>query len=243
MKRPSSTFWLLLLLSMVLARRVCGESDDDSTNTTDPVFRRELFYFNWGSVLQGDYAGAVQNYGKWCGARNSGLSNCCNGGACSACTAAADQWQYPDSYCKAQCPPVDAVDALCMNHDFCITQQQYRTGSITSCTYNPTWFTTIPANYCACDKALYDGVVALGGNDGFKANLKAWLSSSWGKCFKLGSTGWTCVPFLGNVAPAPAPPPRSPPPRYPPPPPPRASNCCCIGWCWTPWCCSKTCRC
>lgn len=137
--------------------------------------RLELFSFSWDAVGQG--LNPVETHGRWCGGKNSGLRNCCAGSACAACTAAADQWQYPDNACTAACPPVDAVDTLCMNHDFCISAQQYRTGSITTCKYSPPGFLSyfispITANYCPCDKAVYDGVVALGGSDGFKGNLK-----------------------------------------------------------------------
>lgn len=56
-----------------------------------------------------------------------------------------------------------------------------------------------------------------------------------------GSPGWGVCGGGRPATPTPAPTP-TPTPR-PTPTPAPANNCCCRGWCWTPWCCSRTCRC
>jgi hypothetical protein len=171
-----------------------------------PGARSLSYYLNIGALGRGNAAEAVQNYGRWCGGPNCGMLNCCDGKACAACMADSDAMADTGSArCLAECPPVDEVDTLCMRHDFCVSAQLMRLGGFGNCSYRvPGGFSApVPANECACDAALYRGVLALGGRDGFKGNLLAWLSSSWGRCLDTDADGQPagCLPFHGNVAP------------------------------------------
>ena len=99
---------------------------------------------------------------------------------------------------------MDEVDALCMRHDFCVSAQLHRyNGSFGNCSYSAAAGLTVPANECVCDRALYHGVRALGGLDGFKSNLLTWLTSSWGHCLETDKEHHpgACVPFRVAVSP------------------------------------------
>ena len=166
---------------------------------------RALYYINWPALFEGDPTEALQAYGHWCGGPECGMTNCCDGGPCTACVADAEEL-LPEggAACLAECPPRDAVDALCMRHDFCVSAMLHRLGGWSNCSYHtPGGLVTVPANECSCDKALYDGVAALGGDNGFKGNLLTWLGSSWGRCLETDAAHvpGACVPFRGAVSP------------------------------------------
>lgn len=195
--------------------------------------------------------------GNWCGGGHGGLHDCCGGGPCGICTEALTNPSYYSPGCLQACPAVDAIDALCAQHDFCVFRTQNALGYRPMCNYLPpvistiaSWFTSsgVHGNPCGCDQALYNGVyIQSGGNTaGFAGNLLAWLSFSWVKCYTAqGSSAFgqnvpgrvdnppQCVIGVSaGVTNVPVPPP---------PPPPK--NCCCYGWCWKFWCCSRTCSC
>jgi hypothetical protein len=75
----------------------------------------------------GEHAGPPGTHGKWCGAGRGGFVDCCDGGACSACTALGGA----DAACLAQCKPADAVDAACAAHAGCVAKQP--SGVATAC--------------------------------------------------------------------------------------------------------------
>ena len=165
---------------------------------------RELYVINWAALLTSDPSEAVQSYGRWCGGPECGMINCCGGKPCTSCEADAEAFADEGSAeCLADCPPVDAVDRLCMRHDFCVSAQLARMGGWSNCSYTLAGEFVVPANQCSCDAALYAAVAALGGHDGFKGNLLTWLSSSWGKCLEVDAAGAaaSCVLFRGRVAP------------------------------------------
>ena len=176
------------------------------------------YTFNFGAFFQGggSISAGATTYGNWCGGPHGGLNDCCGGRPCSACQSALQATGQPSAACMQQCPTKDNVDNLCMIHDFCCVRLS--SGNIGSCSYSPLGVgSSVGANNCACDQALYNGVVGIGGTDGFKANLKTWLTSSWAKCFK--TSPFACVPVLGTVSPT-------------------KCGSCCWGFCWTPWCCT-----
>ena len=165
---------------------------------------RALYVINWAALLTSDPSEAVQSYGRWCGGPECGMLNCCDGKPCAACQADAEALASEGgAACLAACPPVDAVDALCMRHDFCVSAQLARMGGWSICSYTLAGEFEIPANECRCDAALYRAVSELGGRDGFKGNLLTWLGSSWGKCLDVDAAGNAagCLPFRGTVAP------------------------------------------
>lgn len=166
---------------------------------------RELYAINWAALLTSDPSEAVQSYGHWCGGPECGMINCCGGKPCAACEADAEALADEGSEaCLAACPPIDAIDVLCMRHDFCVSAQLTRMGGWSNCSYTLAGgLVEVPANQCTCDAALYASVAALGGRDGFKGNLLTWLSSAWGRCLEVDAEGHAagCLPFRGAVAP------------------------------------------
>ena len=163
------------------------------------------WFLDFHLLLQGDPGDAVQEYGRWCGAPRCGMTDCCQGAPCPACVVDADALAVTAGpECLRECPPVDEVDALCMRHDFCVSAQLHRyNGSFGNCSYSAAAGLTVPANECVCDRALYHGVRALGGLDGFKSNLLTWLTSSWGHCLETDKEHrpGACVPFRVAVSP------------------------------------------
>lgn len=173
--------------------------------------RALLLQLNVQAMTQGDPSGLLQNHGNWCGARNSGMFNCCAGAACAPCAADADALlPTAGGACLAACPPVDALDVQCMWHDFCCSAMQHAARFAPSnCTYTIPGASglSVTANDCACDAGLYQRLVALAEapssnvTGGFADNLFLWLTSSWGKCSVSGNVSG-CVPFRGAVSPA-----------------------------------------
>jgi hypothetical protein len=127
-----------------------------------------------------------------------------DGGAAAAATPL--QPGAPGAACLAACPPADAVDALCAAHDFCVYAQLQRLRGWGNCSYAPPGggkLARVPANQCTCDAALYRGITALGGSDGFKGNLLLWLRASWGRCLDVDAAGNAagCLRFRDAVSP------------------------------------------
>lgn len=89
----------------------------------------------------------LPTYGNWCGKGHGGFQNCCNGTVCPACNITAPGTNITLGIltpgCIEQCPPVDAIDASCMNHDAC-TFQYPETNLTPPCG-------GIAQNYCPCD--------------------------------------------------------------------------------------------
>jgi len=135
-----------------------------------------------------------------------GMINCCEGQACPACVADAEALlATAGELCLKQCPPVDVLDALCMEHDFCVSAQLHRNASLNAlCTTTPPFTSLhIPANGCDCDLALYTGLNSFPHASAFAGNLRLWLTSRWGHCFTLAQDGsfGQCLSFQVAVAP------------------------------------------
>lgn len=88
----------------------------------------------------------LTDYGNWCGGGHGGFQDCCNGKPCPACNYDATT---VSKECLEQCPPVDALDAQCAQHDRCCFLNQL--GSL-SCSPQ--------GNRCACDCKLIAGAEA-----------------------------------------------------------------------------------
>jgi hypothetical protein len=129
---------------------------------------------------------------------------------CMRCACAAARAGAHSCHLRFACPDARFSPMPRGRHDFCVSAQLHRLGGWGNCSYSPPGgLVRVPANECSCDKALYEGVVALGGRQGFKGNLLAWLSASWGRCLELDASGTParCLPFRGVVAPRLPPPP------------------------------------
>lgn len=80
------------------------------------------------------------SYGNWCGPGHGGFQDCCNGQQCSGCILPGG---VVTRECLQQCPPVDQIDATCMNHDSCVFQN-LPVSTTPSCG-------GVSQNYCPCD--------------------------------------------------------------------------------------------
>ena len=84
-----------------------------------------------------------EDHGNWCGGPHGGFYDCCDGKPCSDCIKGQSS---PSAACLAQCPPKDAMDAACANHDFCCANSQLDLDSPEEC--------AIQGNPCQCDCGL-----------------------------------------------------------------------------------------
>lgn len=81
------------------------------------------------------------NYGNWCGPGHGGFQDCCDGERCPAC----NENGILTPECILECPPVDALDNICVYHDSCTIQNPDDNP------YGNTCGVVYPENYCACD--------------------------------------------------------------------------------------------
>jgi hypothetical protein len=63
-----------------------------------------------------------ERYGRWCGPVHGGYQDCCNNSYCPSCGPGPARGDYSyrvDPRCLLECPPIDAVDLACAQHDTC----------------------------------------------------------------------------------------------------------------------------
>ncbi len=117
--------------------------------------RQSYIKFSWSTALamskfeELSFTGLTW-YGNWCGGGHGGYQDCCNYDRCTHC-----DWHDGHSNvtrkCLAECPPLDALDSFCAQHDLCTFQfDKIRLAPDLSCYPQ--------GNYCQCDCKLVESV-------------------------------------------------------------------------------------
>ena len=90
---------------------------------------------------------ALTSVYNWCGSGHGGFQNCCNGQPCEGCDPASG---ILTEMCVFNCPPLNIVDATCMQHDACTFQNVAPPGFDTICAFSG-YNSAQQSNYCPCD--------------------------------------------------------------------------------------------
>lgn len=151
-----------------------AKSSHSKISRKDQVFRNELdlvfgrlqelvdypgIQYSSHEILQILTNSSILSYGNWCGSGHGGFQDCCNGTRCLGCIS---NGGVLTPSCVSECPPIDLLDAACMNHDSCVFQNPLSGyPPDLDCIGNCTIFSLGAQNYCPCDCYLISQSLAL----------------------------------------------------------------------------------